>query len=70
MRMAWKLHHEWGIPAEALIARRERAGEDRPRKQRREATARSSVCGADNSLSGAPEGTFLAVTFRTFHCSP
>jgi HTH-type transcriptional regulator/antitoxin HigA len=20
MRMAWKLHHEWGIPAEALIA--------------------------------------------------
>jgi HTH-type transcriptional regulator/antitoxin HigA len=19
MRMAWKLHHEWGVPAEALI---------------------------------------------------
>lgn len=30
MRMAWRLHHEWGIPAEALIA---------PPRARRQRTA-------------------------------
>jgi HTH-type transcriptional regulator / antitoxin HigA len=62
MRMAWKLHREWGIPAEALIAPRRMRGRSSAKEDLRHEPAvhpsrdRPTVCNSSRSFRSTGAG--------------